>query len=59
MFKHRKPQKSILSGEFGDPYGRAESRRSGGGGGGWVSCFSKVLETFQAQMQILKSKPVE
>ena len=56
MFKHRKPQKSILSGEFGDPYGRAESRRSGGGG---VSCFSKVLETFQAQMQILKSKPVE
>ena len=25
----------------------------------WVSCFSKVLETFQAQMQILKSKPVE
>ena len=58
MFKHRKPQKSILSGEFGDPYGSAESRRSGGGGG-WVSCFSKVLETFQAQMQILKSKPVE
>ena len=30
-----------------------------GGGGGLVSCFSKVLETFQAQMQILKSKPVE
>ena len=30
-----------------------------GEGGGGVSCFSKVLETFQAQMQILKSKPVE
>ena len=52
MLKHRKPQKSILSGEFGDPYGRA-----GDWGGG--SCFLKVLETFQAQMQILKSKPVE
>ena len=55
MLKHRKPQKPILSGEFVDPYGRAESRRSGA----WVSCFSEVLETFQAQMQILKSKPVE
>ena len=36
-----------------------EQEIGGGGGGGWVSCFSKVLETFQAQMQILKSKPVE
>ena len=53
MLKRRKPQKSILSGEFGDPYGRA------GDWGGGGSCFSKVLETFQAQMQILKSKPVE
>ena len=45
MLKHRKPQKSILSaaGEFSDPYGRSGA------------CFSKVLETFQAQMQILKS----
>ena len=47
MLQHRKPQNSILSRELSDPY-----RRSG-------ACFSKVLETFQAQMQILKSKPVE
>ena len=36
-----------------------ESREQEISKGGGVSCFSKVLETFQAQMQILKSKPVE
>ena len=30
MLKHRKPQKSILSGEFGDPYGRAGDWGGGG-----------------------------
>ena len=35
MLKHRKPQKSILSGEFGDPFCRA---------GDWGPVFRKSLK---------------